>query len=283
MKKLFLMAACAAMFAACNQSQNADSESSAQIDSLQNIINNKDNEINDMMNTFNEIQEGFELINQAEGRVSMLSKSPENNSNVENIRENMAFIQERLEENKKQIEDLQNKLNNSSINSKKLQETINNLMSQLDEKNKEIEELRAQLAQKDVQIAALGDTVSSLRDENRQVTEKKEQTERIASNQDKQLNTAYYVFGTSKELKEHKILVKGDVLTTNTFDKEYFTKIDIRKTTVIPLSSKYAKLLTSHPSGTYSLLKDSKGEYTLRITDPTKFWSVSKYLVIRVK
>ena len=63
----------------------------------------------------------------------------------------------------------------------------------------------------------------------------------------------------------------------------YMTKIDIRNTTVIPLSSKSATIMTTHPAGTYTLLKDSKGLYTLRISDPTKFWSVSKYLVIKVK
>ena len=96
-------------------------------------------------------------------------------------------------------------------------------------------------------------------------------------------NTAWYVFGTNSELKERRILVGGKALTTNDFDKDYFTKIDIRKTTVIPLGSKSAKLMTAHPSGTYSLLKDAKGEYTLRITNPTKFWSISKYLVIKVR
>ena len=84
-------------------------------------------------------------------------------------------------------------------------------------------------------------------------------------------------------MKDHKILVKGDVLENEDFDKDYFTKIDIRKTTSIPLGSKYAKMYTTHPAGSYSLLKDSNGEYTLRISDPAKFWSVSKYLVIRVK
>ena len=74
-----------------------------------------------------------------------------------------------------------------------------------------------------------------------------------------------------------------DVLKNKDFEADYFTKIDIRKTTVIPLNSKSAKLLTSHPAGSFSLLKDSKGEYTLRITSPSDFWNVSKYLVIKVK
>ena len=101
--------------------------------------------------------------------------------------------------------------------------------------------------------------------------------------QDKQLNTAWFVFGTKSELKEQKILQNGDVLKSGNFNKDYFTKIDIRYDKEIKLYSKSAKLLTNHPAGTYKLEKDTKGQYVLHITNPTEFWSVSKYLVIQVR
>ena len=41
--------------------------------------------------------------------------------------------------------------------------------------------------------------------------------------------------------------------------------------------------MTSHPADSYSLDKDSNGQYVLRITNPDRFWSLSKYLVITVK
>lgn len=234
------------------------------------------------MGTFNEIQQGFDLINAAEGRVNMMSEGAENNGASENIRENMQFIQETLDENRRKIDELQNKLKSSTINSSKLKEAINNLTQQLNEKNAEIEKLRAQLAEKDQQIAELGSTVTTLKDENTQVKQQRDETVQIARNQDAQLNTAWYVYGTKKELKEQGILSKGEVLQGN-YNKSYFTQIDIRKVNVIPLQSKSATVLTTHPNGSYTLLKDSKGEYTLRITDATKFWSVSKYLVVRVR
>lgn len=282
MKKLLFMAAMAGMLAACNEVGNNNGGNSEERDSLQRIIDQKDSEINDLMGTFNEIQEGFDMINAAEGRVNMMKGNAENNSTAENIRENMEFIQQTLEENKAKIEELQNKLNSSSINSAKLKEAINTLTQQLNEKNKEIENLRAQLEEKDIQIQELGNTVTSLKEENTQVRQQKEETEEIARNQDVQLNTAWYVFGTSRELKDQGILSKGEVLQGN-YNKDYFTKIDIRKVNVIPLDSKSASLLTNHPAGSYTLLKDSNGKYTLRITDASKFWSVSKYLVIKTK
>ena len=283
MKKIIFVATMVAMFAACNEGSKSTSDNNYnEIDSLLNVIDQKDTELNDLMGTFNEIQADLALINEAEGRINMMKDNAENNSTAENIRENMEFIKERLSENKRKIEDLENKLKNSSINSAKMKEAISSLTQQLEEKNKEIESLMAQLAEKDVVIEELGNTVNNLKEENAQVKQEKETTEEIAKNQDAQLNTAWYVFGTTKELKEQGILDKGEVLQGN-YNKNYFTKIDIRKVNVIALESKSAELLTTHPSGSYNLLKDSKGQYTLRITDPNKFWSISKYLVVKVK
>ncbi len=282
MKKILLMAAVATMFASCLGGFQNDTKNDREVDSLRNIIDQKDNEINDLMGTFNEIQTGFDLINAAEGRVNTMSNGVETPATAENIRENMQFIQETLESNRLKLEELQSKLKTSTINSSKLREAINALTQQLNEKNAEVERLRAQMAQKDMQIAELAGTVTALTDENTQVKQEKQQTEEIARNQDAQLNTAWYAFGTNKELKEQGILKKGDVLEGD-YNKNYFTQIDIRKVSVIPLESKSAQILTTHPAGTYTLLKDSKGEYTLRITDTAKFWSISKYLVVRVK
>ena len=67
------------------------------------------------------------------------------------------------------------------------------------------------------------------------------------------------------------------------FNRDYFTKIDIRVTKEIKLYSRSAKMMTSHPSGSYTLQRDANKQYVLRITNPQSFWSTSKYLVILVK
>ncbi len=284
MKKMFLAAMCLVMIVSCDQTGNQkQNDSQNEIDSLQTIINQKNDEVNSLMNTFTQIQDGFNQINEAEGRINMLKNNSENNNAADVIKENLEFIQTTMAENKRLIEELQAKAKESSIVSTKLKEAIQKLTQQLEDKNKEIENLQAQLAEKDIEINNLGATVTNLTEENNEVKASNESYKKLTDNQDAQLNTAWFVYGTSKELKEHKILVKGDVLENEDFDKDYFTKIDIRKTTSIPLGSKYAKMYTTHPAGSYSLLKDSNGEYTLRISDPAKFWSVSKYLVIRVK
>ncbi len=67
------------------------------------------------------------------------------------------------------------------------------------------------------------------------------------------------------------------------FNQDYFTKIDIRVDKEIKLYSRSAKLLTSHPAESYKLEQDANKQYVLRIENPSKFWSTSKYLVILVK
>ena len=67
------------------------------------------------------------------------------------------------------------------------------------------------------------------------------------------------------------------------FNRSYLTEVDIRKLHSIPLGSKSAKILTNHPASSYTLEKDADKKYTLQITDPASFWSISRYLVIQVK
>ncbi len=282
MRKVLLTIASMTLLMSCNQGNKTESDNKAKEDSLQALVNQKDDEINELMGTMNEIQDGFAQINAAEGRVTQLKDGVEGANTADLIRENMEFIQSTMAENKRKIAELENRINAGNVNAANLKEMLKKMNEELNTKTKEIEELREQLAEKNVQIEQLSNDVNELIAENEEVRQQKEETEQIARNQDAQLNTAWYVFGTSKELKEHNILVKGNVLQGN-YDKNYLTKIDIRNTTVIPLDSKSAELLTTHPSGSYTLLKDNKGEYTLRITDASKFWSVSKYLVVKVK
>ncbi|KAA6326703.1 hypothetical protein EZS27_024231, partial [termite gut metagenome] len=85
------------------------------------------------------------------------------------------------------------------------------------------------------------------------------------------------------ELREQKILQKGDVLKSADFNKDYFTEIDIRTQKEIKLYSKGAELLTTHPKNSYQFEKDSDKQLVLKITNVEEFWSISRYLVIQVK
>ena len=105
-----------------------------------------------------------------------------------------------------------------------------------------------------------------------------------------ELNTAFYAFGTSKELVKQGVLTKeGGFIgigkaakLKDDFNKSYFTKVDITKVLSISILAKKAKLITSHPASSYKFVGEGKVD-KLEITDSKEFWSVSKYLVIVVE
>lgn len=303
MKKLFFIAACVLSLAACNQDKKpAISPEQIQNDSLRAIITARDNEINDMMGTLNEIQQGFAEINEAENRVTV-AKDGEGRDKTAVIKENIQFIAQRMQENRDLIKKLQEQLRTTGFKGEQMQKAIESLNAQLVEKDKELRALRAELEKKNIHIKELDQTISGLNSDvaalqtdkqNLQTDKQNLQTEKqnlqnesnrkteTINTQDKQLNTAWFAFGTKKELKRQNVLVKGKVLQ-GSFNKNYFTKIDIRETRELKLYSNNAKILTSHPTSSYSLTKDPSGQYVLRISDPATFWSTSKYLVVQVK
>lgn len=284
MKKLLFLALGLTIiaFMGCKDDHKvADVAGFSQNDSLQKIIAQKDNEINDIMETFNQIEAGFREINEAENRVSLM-KDGEGSSRRQQLVENVQFISSTMKENRALIDKLRRQLRESSVKSDNLKKTIDNLVAELEEKDNQLQQLRAELDAKNIHISELDQTISSLNTNVSDLKTESSQKSATIQAQDKQLNTAWFVFGTKKELKEQRIIDGSRVLESN-FNKSYFTKIDIRVEKEIKLYSKYAKILTMHPSDSYTLQKDANKQYVLRITNPQIFWSTSKYLVILVK
>lgn len=283
MKKLFFIVCCAALLVTgCKDGKNSPESTNVHLaDSLNEVIAQRDSEINDMMGTFNEVQEGLRQISEAEGRVA-LAKNGEGTSSKQKMKEDIQFIAAQMKKNKELIAKLQKKLEGSSLNATQLKKTIEGLQAQLVEKEKQLQALREELDKKDIHIMELDESVNNLNTNVSNLKNESQKKTETINAQDKQLNTAWYVFGTKKELKGQRILENGRVMNGN-FNKNYFTKIDIRNTTEIKLYSKSAKLMTAHPSSSYTLVRDANKQYTLRITNPQIFWSTSKYLVVLVK
>jgi chromosome segregation ATPase len=234
-----------------------------------------------MVATLNDIEEGFRAINEAERRVTV-AREGKSVISTERIRENMQFIAETMKQNRELINKLRNQLRQSSVKGDQLRRTLDNLTLQMEEKNSQIQQLRASLEAKDVEIGELTEQVQDLTTSVTHLEEETAQKTQTISSQEKQLNTAWFVYGTKSELKKQHIIENGKVLQSN-FNRDYFTKIDIRVDNEIRLYSRSAKLLTAHPSSSYTLTQDANKQYILRITNPQLFWATSKYLVVLVK
>ena len=256
-------------------------ELQAQRDSLLMQSADEEGEAAEMMSVISEVEANFEKIREAEKYISTQSASQGEMSQdtKQRVNDNFNMINEILQRNRRQLDELNKKFSTSNKEVASLKNTINRLNNEMIESASRLSDLQAELAIKDEQIAQLSQDITSLAVE-------AEQQSATIRDQERSLNTAYYVFGTVNELKDQKILSGGFLRTTrvlqDTFNKDYFLQIDIRETTEIPLLDKSGKLWSTHPEGTYEFVKGDDGNLTFIITDTQRFWSLTKYLIIEV-
>ncbi|MDL2266238.1 hypothetical protein LJC57_00215 [Parabacteroides sp. OttesenSCG-928-G07] len=252
---------------------------------VENTKNAED--LNEMLSILNDVEADFKAIRDAENYLTIPANGDISQSKQEVIKQNMQIITDILKKNKEQIAELEAKLKNSNVQSSALRKTIDRLSSELDQKAIMIAALQEDLAQKNVRIQELDEIVSVLtEDVETLATTASIQSQKLGE-QDKALHTAYYCFGTSKELKDQKILTGGGLFSKQKvlqdgFNKDYFISVDIREVKDIPLFAQKAKLKSNHPAGSFEFTEDENGNLSLRILDERSFWTLGKYLVIEV-
>lgn len=282
MKKILCFVSCLAVLTSCDYFTREKEQLTAQNDSLTVALSEKQFALDQAMQSIADIQEGFRAINEAEGRVA-IQTGVEGVTDAQRLKEDLQFIQQKMEENRKQIEKLQKKLNASGSEAASLRKVLANLQQELADKTASIAVLHSELAQKNFRIAELDSAVVMLTTDVNTLQEITDAQYEVIEQQVTQLHTAWYVYGTAKELKEQNILKDGKVMSSADFNKNYFTEIDTRDDSVFPLYAKHAKLLTVHPAGSYEFTKDESKQLTLSIIDAEAFWSVSRYMVILVR
>ena len=249
-------------------------------DSVENVsgnlngkLNEKDAAIQELVSSFNEIQENLNTIKEKEKIISKVTSDGDVKSKEDQIKEDIQSIYDLMAKNKDRIGSLSKKLKNSKLKIDGLEKMIDNMQATLNLKDSEIEELKTKIEGLNVELSNLTTNYKAVENESNQKTEI--------------INTAFYAIGTSKELKEKNVITKeGGIIglgkttkLSSDFNKDYFTKINIEKTTSINLGAKKIKMLTTHPSNSYKLIGEKPIE-KLEITNTKEFWSASKYLVI---
>ncbi|MDD2412837.1 MAG: hypothetical protein RBS19_09285 [Bacteroidales bacterium] len=250
-------------------------------------IDSRDKTVNDMFKSLNEIEQNLYEIRAKEMIIKNASSTeiPADDSDVrERITQEMQLINELVEKNKKQMDQLKKQMKNSNIKIVELEKTIDKLNRQIEERDTQIADLKTRLETLNFTVEELNTQISGLAEE------KAAQSE-IIEKQTEEINSGWFVFGTKNELIEKNIISrKGGIIGIGKTSKisadmnlEYFTKIDIRKTTEIPLMVKDAKVLSTHPADSYELKMSDKTAERLIIKDQKKFWSITKYLIIETK
>lgn len=254
-------------------------------DSLAGLVSTDVGQINQYLSDFNDIQTNLNRIKDAENLVTVNANNPENQATAKDqINQDMQLIYDLLQQNKKTISDLKSKLRKSDKKLIELEKMLNNLELQIAVKDSEIVQLKTKLEQMNIKVEILTASVDSLNKENSQKTE-------VITQKTEELNTAYYVIGSKKELITNQIITKeggfvgiGKIEKLRSdFNQNYFTKIDITTINELPINTSKARIITSHPANSYKLVQNGKSVDKLVITDKKLFWSVSKYLVIIVE
>lgn len=261
----------------------------AQRDSLAMEKMAVDSNYNRTLAILNDVESGFAEINHSEGemRVNLQGAEGKSTSKRELIAAQMKLIKENIEKNKSKIEELKHLAAKSGKTNSKLTETIKRLESEMDAKNAQIQSLQAELEQKNIKIAELNTTVS---DQSKNIADQQnvmEQQKSTIKGQDTNLNTVWYCVATSKKLKEAKIitntgLFQSKKVMATEFDNTIFTQVDLRNISSIPTNSKKIKIISSHPQSSFNLITGADKMITIEITNPSKFWSVSKYLIVQI-
>lgn len=164
--------------------------------------------------------------------------------------------------------------------------TISTLRKQLDAKDEELARLRTALRNEKTSAAQMQEIIGVISESNSRMAAENEELTHALVAQNEAANVGYTLVARKAELEKLGILTGGGFLKKKKLDygafrEDAFKTVDIRTFEGTTIKGKKAQLLTPAPSGSYSLQKTGKDEWTLRVLSPADFWSVSAYMVIQ--
>jgi hypothetical protein len=233
----------------------------------------------------NQIEENLRIIKEREDIISgETSVGVELGvSQQERINQDIMLIGELMERNRELIASLNNRIRSADQRIAGFEQMVARLNQTLEEKEIEIQMLREQLAHMNLQVDLLMARVDTLEQE----SERKSQ---LLQEQKLEMNAAWFALGSRRELIDNNIISReGGFLgigRTNRlktdFNKDFFTRIDVTRDFDITIIGEDPELITTHPSNSYQFVVEDD-ETFLRINDPERFWSASRYLVIQIR
>jgi len=268
-------------FAGCNQGQIEQMQ--AEKGTLEVELQKRDSMINDYFASLNNIQENLSEIKSRQNIISSTSQTELTESREEKINDDLRLINELMEKNRQTIASLNKNLKNSNMRIAEMDKMVERLTKEIEERDIEISVLKDNLAKLNIKVEEMQISLEQVAQESRAKSEVIEQ--KIS-----EINTAWYVYGTRKELREQNVITreggfigigKTDKVKAD-FDQEYFTRLDISKVKNLQITGKNPKVVTTHPSDSYEITSAGAELNNIIIKDSKKFWSASRYLVVMI-
>jgi predicted nucleic acid-binding Zn-ribbon protein len=280
MKKILILLLVVPFWFSCKNEPETDPVKDSLTDQtvkLNEVNSTQAASLDSFFRAMNDIQANLDEIKKKEKMISKDTAGGDVAGRKDQITNDIQAIYDMMVQNKQRLATARKNLKNSNLQIASMQTTIDNLTVQLAEKEQEVTGLKNNLEKMNLELSNLSMNYTEL------------QTESDAKTV--VINTAYYAFGTKKELIKKGVLTKeGGFIglgksekLSETMNKEYFTQVDISSLNEIQLGAKKAKLETTHPAGSYKIEGTDGAAEKLVILDREKFWSVSKYLVVVVE
>ena len=234
--------------------------------------------------SFDDIEKNIVLMDERE---KVLSENAEGELNMDKRKKmvrDLQLMNGLMQESRERIADLTKRLDKSKVETGGLRKKLKALDLMLASRDSSIASMKDELLARDFKIDQVNEQLSAIELE-------VAKQEAYIEKQTNEMNTAWYVVGTSKELEDQGVVTRtggligiGKTAAVNSdVANDRFREVDVRKTSRVPLGVKKAHLVTEHPKGSYSIVEEGDELAYLEIKDPAAFWRLSKYMVVEVK
>lgn len=200
------------------------------------------------------------------------------------IRENLNYCSELIERQRERITMLEDSLAIRGESVANLKSIVSFLSEPLKEKETEINKMRGVVTQQKRTIKKLETEAVAMQQKIDTLNQTLEIQQEALVVQDQTLNEGFVRVGTKKELVRAGLLKGGFMqkkgLNEN-LDSSQFMAVDIREFIEMDIVARKVTILTPMPANSYSITQHANGTATLNILNPTRFWSLSNYLIIQ--
>ena len=245
------------------------------------------NYIADVTQTIDEVGNKLKEVREKQVAISsLIPKAEADKSKKAQLIDDISAIQTQLQQNRQDIEDLKAKMKKSAVRIKSLENMVAKLQKEVEDNQATIAQMRATLEEKELVIKQTKETLTATQENLKKTETNLQKTEQTL---EETRNTAYYIIGTAKELKEKNVIDQYGIFSkksalTSEFERSVFTKIDIRKTREIPIDckAKDVRIVPPRSEASYTVEDAGSNKSILKVTNQEQFWKIP-YLAIIVK
>ena len=270
----------------CGHSAGEIADIVSERDSLRNENKRQQRKLDNLDNIVQIVNGNIDSIAAEESNLFAPSSKEGGPVTKDQVLKNLSRLENLINNQKKRIAELENNMKQDDEQSgeepdNQLVNLVASLKKQILQKDAQIAKLKEDLNKKDVDISRLQAQSAQQMQTISELDRRSKMQQEALKRQDAALNQCYMAIGTKKVLESKGIIKKGKIVPSSALDRSKFTRVDIRKFTEFSFEAKRPRILTPVPESAYEITTNDRKTYTISITNPGAFWSVSNFLIIQ--